>query len=88
VSVGHVTRAIEESGIPTVTIMTKAFAHRATEMKHPRALVVKHLLGRPMGAAGDIERQTHVLDAALGLFESATNNATIEELPDAYRAKP
>ncbi len=88
VSVGHVARAIEESGIPTVTIMTKAFAHRATEMKLPRALVVKHLLGRPMGAAHDTERQTRVLDAALGLFESATANATIEELPDPYRPRP
>ncbi|MEN8239288.1 MAG: hypothetical protein ABFR53_08825 [Actinomycetota bacterium] len=85
-SVGHVARAIEESGIPTVTIVTKAFAHRAHEMKHPRALVVKHLLGRSMGAAHDTERQSDVLNAALALFESASDNATIEEFPHAYRA--
>jgi hypothetical protein len=88
VSVGHVARAIEESGIPTVTIVTKAFAHRAHEMKIPRTLVVKHLLGRSMGAAHDTERQTAVLDAALALFESATANTTIEEFPHAYRTGP
>ena len=71
-----------------MTIMTKAFAHRATEMKLPRALVVKHLLGRPMGAAHDTERHNDVLNAALGLFESATANATIEEFPDPYRPTP
>ena len=88
VSVGHVARAIEESGIPTVTIVTKAFAHRAHEMKFPRTLVVKHLLGRPMGAAHDTERQNHVLNAALSLLESATANATIEEFPESYRTGP
>jgi hypothetical protein len=88
VSVGHVARSIEDSGIPTVTIMTKAFAHRAEEMKLPRVLVVRHPLGRSMGAANDIERQNEVLNAALALFESATNNATIEEFPKAYRTGP
>ena len=87
-SVGHVARAIEESGIPTVTIVTKAFEHRAREMKYPRTLVVKHLLGRPMGAPHDTERQHRVLNAALALFESAIGNATIEELPDPYRTGP
>jgi hypothetical protein len=86
VSVGHVARAIEESGTPTVTIVTKAFEHRTREMKVPRTLVVKHLLGRPMGAAHDVERQRRVLNAALALFESAISNATIEELPDPYRS--
>jgi hypothetical protein len=88
VSVGHVARAIEESGIPTVTIVTKAFAHRAREMKFPRTLVVPHLMGRSMGAAHDTERQNEVLNAALGLFASATSNATIEEFPKAYRTGP
>ena len=88
VSVGHVARAIEESGVPTVTIVTKAFAHRAREMKLPRTLVVPHLMGRSMGAALDAERHNEVLNAALALFESATANATIEEFPKPYRANP
>ena len=57
-------------------------------MKIPRALVVKHPLGRSMGAAHDTERQTQVLSAALALFESATGNATIEEFPSPYRPTP
>ena len=87
-SVGHVARAIEDSGIPTVTIVTKAFQHRAEEMKLPRVLVVRHPLGRPMGAANDIERQSEVLDAALALFGTATGNGTIEAFPQAYRTGP
>ncbi len=88
VSVGHVARAIEGSDVPTVTIMTKAFSHRATEMMLPRTLVVRHLLGRPMGAAHDVERQARVLDAALALAESATTVGTVVELPDPYRPTP
>ena len=88
VSVGHVARSIEESGIPTVTIVTKAFQHRAEEMKLPRVLAVRHPLGRPMGAANDIERQNEVLDAALALFGTATRNGTIEEFPETYRTGP
>jgi hypothetical protein len=88
VSVGHVARSIEDSGIPTVTIVTKAFAHRAEEMKLPRTLVVRHPLGRPMGAANDTERQNEVLNAALDLFASAASNATIEEFPKPYRPAP
>ncbi len=87
-SVGHVARAIEESGIPTVTVMTKAFAGRATEMMVPRTLVVRHLLGRPMGAANDVERHTQVLDAAFSLLESATDAGTVVELPECYRPRP
>lgn len=57
-------------------------------MKFPRTLVVKHPLGRSMGAAHDTERQEQVLNAALALLESATTNATIEEFPEPYRAGP
>jgi hypothetical protein len=57
-------------------------------MKFPRTLVVRHLLGRPMGAAHDTQRQNHVLNAALSLLESATANATIEEFPESYRTGP
>ncbi len=85
VSVGHVGRAIEESGIPTVTIMVKAFEHRARELRIPRTLIVKHPMGRPLGAAGDVERHHEILDAAFELAESATENGTIVEFPGIYR---
>jgi len=88
VSVGHVGRAVEESGIPTVTVLVKAFEHRARELKMPRTLVVKHPMGRPLGAAGDMARQHEVLDAALDLLASATENGTIAAFPKAYRPSP
>jgi hypothetical protein len=68
--------------------MAKAFAHHAHEMKHPRSLIVRHLMGRPMGAAHDPERHTEVLTTALALLESATANSTIEEFPHDYRVSP
>jgi hypothetical protein len=88
VSVGHIGRAIEESGIPTVTIMVKAFEHRATELRIPRTLIVKHPMGRPLGAAGDASRHKEVLDAAFDIAESAVGNGTIVEFPHTYRPAP
>jgi hypothetical protein len=88
VSVGHVARAIEESGIQTVTVMVRAFEHRAREMKIPRTLVVKHPMGRPLGAAGDIARHHEVLRAAFGLLESATGSGAVVEFPETYRPRP
>jgi len=88
VSVGHVGRAIEESGIPTATVMVRAFEHRARELKMPRALIVKHPMGRPLGAAGDTTRQHEVLRAVFELLESATGNGTVVEFPESYRPRP
>ena len=88
VSVGHAARAIEESGIPTVTVMVRAFEHRARELKIPRTLIVKHPMGRSLGAAGDTARQNEVLRAAFDLLESATGNGTVVEFPETYRPAP
>lgn len=88
VSVGHVARAVEEAGIPTVTIMTRAFAHRSTEMMIPRSLVVNHPMGHSLGAAFDVERQSAVLSAALDLLESAPSKGTVAEFGQAFRLKP
>lgn len=65
--------------------MVKAFEHRARELKIPRTLVVRHPMGRPLGAAFDTMRHRRVLDAAFGLLESAPGNGTVVELPAAYR---
>jgi hypothetical protein len=88
VSVGHVARAVEESGIPTVVIMVKAFEHRTMALGIPRTLIVKHPMGRPLGAAGDVDRQHEVLGAALDLAASATENGTVSEFSSAYRPAP
>ncbi len=57
-------------------------------MRIPRALIVKHPMGRPLGAAGDTVRQHEVLDAAMNLLESATVNNTVIEFPHEYRPNP
>lgn len=84
-SVGHVQRAIEEAGIATVSIYVRAFRHVVEEMKLPRTVVVSHPMGRPLGAPGDVGRHAEVLDAALGLLETATEGMTLRELEVAWR---
>jgi len=85
VSVGHVQRAVEEAGIPTVSVFVRAFAHVVHEMKLPRTVVVRHPMGRPLGAPGDHEHQTEVVDAALDLLEGATSGHTVRELGIEWR---
>jgi hypothetical protein len=45
-------------------------------------------MGRPLGAAGDAERQDEVVNAALDLVGSATENNTIVQFPHPYRPNP
>ena len=65
--------------------MVRAYEHRARELKIPRTLTVRHPMGRPLGAAGDEERQQEVLNAAFDLLESATHGGTIAEFAKDYR---
>jgi hypothetical protein len=76
---------MEEAGIPTVVVLIRAFRHVAEEMKLPRTIVTRHLMGRPLGAPGDAERQRQVLLAALQLLKEAKEGGTIIELPESYR---
>lgn len=82
-SVGHVQRAIETAGIPTVNVSVKSFGHVAKLMSVPRALITQHPLGRPLGAPGDAQRQRAVVERALSLL--ATPEPTIVEFEDSYR---
>ena len=68
VSVGHVQRAIETAGIPTVGVYVRSFGHIPELMGVARALVTDHPMGRPLGAPGDGERQMEVVRAALELL--------------------
>jgi hypothetical protein len=86
VSVGHVQRAIEATGIPTVSVNIEAFAHVPRQMSVARSLITPHPLGRPLGAPGDSERQLAVVEAALDLFDVA--EPTIREFPLPYRPTP
>ena len=86
VSVGHVARAVEESGIPTVGIYVSAFRFVAEEMNLPRTLVTHHPFGRPIGPVGQPERHLEVVMAALSLFESAERGGTVVEMPGRFIA--
>ncbi len=68
--------------------MARAFRQRLEAMRAPRVLVTRHIMGRPLGAPWDTERQRNVILAALGLLSSAQANGTIVELPEAYRVAP
>lgn len=82
-SVGHVQRAIEEVGIPTVSVYIRSFGHIPELMGLSRSLITRHPLGRPLGAPGDAKRQRAVVEAALALLESP--NQTIVEFDETYR---
>ena len=85
VSVGHVARAVEEAGTPTVTVMVQAFRHVAEQMSLPRTVLTRNPMGRPFGAPGDVERQTAVLDLALDLLDRAPGTSTIAEFDEPFR---
>ncbi len=87
-SVGHVARAIEEAGIPTVIAMAKAFRPRLEAMRAPRVLVTRHIMGRPLGAPHDEERQREVLRDALTLLAEAKQNGSVVEREAPYRVAP
>lgn len=84
-SVGHVSRAFESAGVPSVIIMSNVFRGRVVVQKPSRTVFTKHIMGRPMSAPFDVERQTNVLRAALNMLETATEGETGVVLPDAYR---
>ena len=85
-SVGHVQRAIEAAGIPTVGVYVRSFGHIPELMGVARALVTRHPMGRPLGAPGDGERQSAVVRAALDLLERPEQS--IVEFPEPWRPAP
>jgi hypothetical protein len=86
VSVGHVQRAIESAGIPTVGVYVRSFGHIPELMGVSRAVITAHPMGRPLGAPGDSERQLAVVRAALDLL--AADEQTIREYTEPWRPAP
>lgn len=84
-SVGHVARAFETAGIPTVSVFVSAFAHVAERMQLPRTVVTPHPMGRPLGAAGDRERQRQVVETALDLLDTATEAPAVAVIDEPWR---
>ncbi len=83
-SVGHIAREIESSGIPTVSVYVRSFRHVAESMGVPRTVSPAHIMGRPMGAPGDNQRHDAVVAAAFRLLESATVGGEIVDLDEPY----
>jgi hypothetical protein len=79
--VGHIARLLEEAGIPTVVIGTRAFRDRLSAMRLPRTVITPHLMGRSLGAPGDAKTQRSVILVALDLLENAVGPGTIVDLP-------
>jgi hypothetical protein len=80
--VGHVARLLETAGIATVIVAAKAFRPRMEVMPLPRLLLTPHLMGRPLGPAGDTEQQRTVLHAAFNLLETAPGGGTVFEFSE------
>ena len=85
-SVGHVQRAIESIGIPTVGVYVRSFGHIPALMGVARAVIARHPMGRPLGAPGDGARQVAVVRSALSLLTS--DEPVIEELAAGWRPGP
>jgi hypothetical protein len=79
VSVGHLARAIEATGVPTVVVYPIAFRSFAEVLKPPRALLNHTLMGRPIGLAMDNVGQRAIVRAALKMLEEASEPGTIRE---------
>ena len=76
---------MEAAGISTVIVAVRAFREQLVQMTLPRVVTTPHLLGRPLSAPGDRQRQRESILAALKLLERAEQGGTIFDLPESYR---
>ena len=74
---GHVSRAFEAAGLPTVVIATAVFEGRLRAMQVPRLLLTPFWMGRPLGQPHDVATQLDVVRAGLKLLETAVAAPTI-----------
>lgn len=77
---GLIARALEESGISTVTI---SLLREVTEkVRPPRALEVPYGFGFPLGQANDVKLQHMILNAALNMLEQVEAAGEIREFQE------
>ena len=74
---GLVARAIEEAGVPTVSLSNLRGATR--RVKPPRALLTRFPRGQTVGPAGDAATQRAVVCAALELLMPAREAGELRE---------
>ncbi len=79
---GLVCRLLEERGIATTYVATGR--DLTALVKPPRALFVNHPMGNNFGAAKDVETQTNIMRAALGLIETAEEGGVIVDMPTGW----
>jgi hypothetical protein len=84
VSVGHLSRLLEESGIATVVVCSVIFREKMVAMKVPRVFFTHTPLGRPVGAPGNKATQTKILISALELLESAQRGGSVVDILTPY----
>jgi hypothetical protein len=77
-SVGHIAREFEKSGIATVIIAVKPFAGRLEIMSLPRVLLTDNLIGRVLGPPHNTNYQRRVLEKAIDFLVSAERNGSVE----------
>lgn len=85
-SVGHVARALEVEGIPTVVIAIEAFEETLASMSVPRLVTTPFPLGRPLGFPGNNLQQQRVIQEGLNLLENANSNTTVRSLDESYQS--
>lgn len=78
---GLIARAIEDEGIPTVSIMM--YKEMAEKIRPPRVVHVRFPFGRPMGEPNNSDQQRVIIEDALGVLETAKEPGAVVSL--AYR---
>lgn len=78
-SAGLVARAIELAGVPTLVLGTRPEILEA--VKVPRAVVVKHPDGAPLGNPGNAGKHEHLLREALSAAWTLEGPGLVERLP-------
>ncbi len=79
-SVGHIARAFESAGIPTVAFGVQAFKSRMVPMRLPRLVLTPELMGKTLGMPNDVLTQRRYLEMGLNLLEVAAEGNTRIEL--------
>lgn len=79
---GLVARALEEVGIPTVSL-TSAWSITASA-NPPRAVYTDFPLGNTAGPPGDAEMQLTIVNDALAAFNTITESGTILSTPHVW----
>ena len=83
-SVGHLARLIEESGIPSVIIAVRAFRQRFHELRVSRAVITPYIIGRPLGSPGDVQNQRAIILTALDLLKNSKDGGRIVDYAEEY----